>query len=80
MRFAHANLLASEIPAAEAILCRNVLIYLTQAARTQVLARLVTALRPGGVLLLGVTDQPPPELGLRPVGDGGLGIWSLANG
>lgn len=80
VRFEHANLLEAEIPAAEAILCRNVLIYLTEPARAQVLARLIAALRPGGVLLLGATDRPPPELGLRPAGQAGLGIWVRADG
>lgn len=76
VRFTHANLLEAEIPPAEAILCRNVLIYLTEAARAQVLARLVAALRPGGVLLLGATDRPAPVLGLRPLGREGLGLWT----
>jgi len=80
VRFDRANLLDADIPPADAILCRNVLIYLTEPARAQVLARLVAALRPGGVLLLGATDQPPPALGLRPAGRGGLGIWVRANG
>lgn len=76
VRFTHANLLEAAIAPAEAILCRNVLIYLTEPARAQVLGRLVAALRPGGVLLLGATDRPSPALGLRPVGGDGLGIWS----
>jgi chemotaxis protein methyltransferase CheR len=80
VRFTHANLLEAEIAPAEAILCRNVLIYLTEPARAQVLDRLVAALRPGGVLLLGATDRPSPALGLRPMGREGLGIWSRGDG
>ncbi|MDQ1079354.1 CheR family methyltransferase [Pseudoroseomonas cervicalis] len=46
------------------ILCRNVLIYLTQAAREAVLRGLCARLAPGGALLLGATDLPPSGLGL----------------
>lgn len=75
--FRRANLLAPGLaPAsADAILCRNVLIYLTPAARERVLRELAGALRPGGALLLGPTDQVPPGLGLRPWRHDGLGIW-----
>jgi chemotaxis protein methyltransferase CheR len=37
----------------EIIVCRNVLIYMTQAARTRVIERLSSCITPGGVLVLG---------------------------
>ncbi|ONG47413.1 hypothetical protein BKE38_23655 [Pseudoroseomonas deserti] len=46
------------------ILCRNVLIYLTAPARAAVVEGLFARLAPGGALLLGATDAPPPSLGL----------------
>ncbi len=77
VRFRRANLLDPGLPAGEAdvILCRNVLIYLTEPARQVVLTRLAAALRPGGALVLGATDQPPPELGLRRWASDVLSIW-----
>jgi chemotaxis protein methyltransferase CheR len=82
VRFRRANLLDPGLPAEEAdvILCRNVLIYLTQPARSQVLRQLRAALRPGGVLVLGATDRPPAELGLVPILDPALGIWQPNGG
>lgn len=67
VRVARANLLElPEVgPSFDVILCRNVLIYLTAEARESVLRRLLARLAPGGALLLGATDVPPPELGLR---------------
>jgi|YNPNPStandDraft_1061719.scaffolds.fasta_scaffold06543_4 chemotaxis protein methyltransferase CheR len=41
------------------IVCRNVLIYFTEAAKAQVINRLTQALRPGGVLFLGATENIP---------------------
>jgi chemotaxis protein methyltransferase CheR len=75
--FRRANLLDPGLPeaGADAILCRNVLIYLTAAARVAVLRRLVAALRPGGALLLGATDSPPPGFGLTPWGPPSAGMW-----
>ena len=67
VRFARANLLGVEDAAGfDAILCRNVCIYLTEAARAQVVRRLAGLLRPGGALLLGATDTVPPDAGLAP--------------
>lgn len=40
----------------DAILCRNVLFYLSPMLRTRVLARLADALRPGGLLMLGAGE------------------------
>ena len=51
--------LATDPPPAgrfDAILCRNVLFYLTPALRTQVLSRLADAMRPGGLLMLGAGE------------------------
>ncbi|NKC30709.1 CheR family methyltransferase [Falsiroseomonas selenitidurans] len=75
--FRRANLLDPVLPdaAADAILCRNVLIYMTEDGRQTVLRRLVAALRPGGALLLGATDSPPRDIGLRPWSRDLVGIW-----
>lgn len=40
----------------DVILCRNVLLYLTLDLRRQILAQLATAIRPGGVLVLGAGE------------------------
>jgi two-component system CheB/CheR fusion protein len=42
--------------------CRNVLIYLERAAQLAVLRRLIQALEPDGILLLGEAEWPPSEL------------------
>ncbi|MFC4169438.1 CheR family methyltransferase [Teichococcus aestuarii] len=77
VRVARANLL--DLPGAgpsfDVILCRNVLIYLTSEARERVLRRLLARLAPGGALLLGATDLPPPELGLRPWAEDQPCLW-----
>jgi chemotaxis protein methyltransferase CheR len=75
VRFRRANLLRLAEPAGhyDLVCCRNVLIYLTPAARAATLARLVAALRPGGALLLGPTDQPGP--GMVPWADGMIGSY-----
>ena len=39
------------------IVCRNVLIYFTESAKSVVFRKLAAALRPGGVLFLGATEQ-----------------------
>jgi chemotaxis protein methyltransferase CheR len=58
VRFAPFNLVGAVPPASgfDIVLCRNVLMYLTNAARHQALAVLQQALRPGGYLMLGPTD------------------------
>ncbi len=60
-RFERAGLLqASPGPARfDVVACRNVLVYLTDTARQQVLETVAEAVRPGGLLLLGPTDPPP---------------------
>ncbi|MGK7861824.1 CheR family methyltransferase [Falsiroseomonas sp. E2-1-a4] len=77
VRFRRGNLLDPCLPdaAADAILCRNVLIYMTEEGRLAVLRRLVAALRPGGALLLGPTDRPPRGIGLVPWSRDLIGIW-----
>jgi chemotaxis methyl-accepting protein methylase len=40
--------------------CRNVLVYLTAAARRTAMDALTNAIVPNGFLLLGPTDAPPP--------------------
>jgi chemotaxis protein methyltransferase CheR len=58
VRFAQFNLLSRAPPETgfDIVLCRNVLIYLTAAARGAAQGNLQQALRPGGYLLLGPTD------------------------
>jgi chemotaxis protein methyltransferase CheR len=58
--FEQFNLMARLPPATgfDVVLCRNVLIYLSAAARRHVHGVLKQALRPGGFLLLGPTDVP----------------------
>ncbi len=59
VRFRHFNLMAG-MPVEtgfDVVCCRNVLIYLTAAARTEAQATLKRALRPAGYLLLGPTDS-----------------------
>jgi len=47
------------------ICCRNVVIYFTEAAKSQMYTRFCESLRPGGVLFLGATESIP---GARTVG------------
>lgn len=72
-RFRRANLLEGlpgETPF-DVVMCRNVLVYLTDAARRRVLGHLLALLRPGGVLALGPTDRAPP--GAEALAEGLLG-------
>ena len=50
------------------ICCRNVVIYFTEAAKTQMYKRFCESLRPGGVLFLGATESIPNAraVGLNP--------------
>jgi chemotaxis protein methyltransferase CheR len=62
VRFERFNLLSPSPPGGgrfDVIACRNVLVYLTPPARTAARRMLENAVRPGGFLLLGPTDQPP---------------------
>lgn len=52
------NLIADPMPGGkfDIVLCRNVLMYLSPAMRSQVLNRIATVLRPGGLLVLGAGE------------------------
>ena len=52
------------------VFCRNVLVYFTPAAAAKALGHLVSALRPGGWLVLGSTDLSGRPVGFRRVGPG----------
>jgi chemotaxis protein methyltransferase CheR len=62
VRFVQDNLLDGPPPVtgADAVACRNVLVYFTDAARQTALTKLTSALAPGGYLLLSPTDPRPP--------------------
>lgn len=51
------------------IVCRNVVIYFTEAAKAEVFRRFAAALAPGGALWLGATEAilGSRELGLEPI-------------
>ncbi|MDI3538116.1 MAG: chemotaxis protein methyltransferase CheR [Bacillota bacterium] len=51
------------------ILCRNVVIYFTEEAKEKLYARFARALRPGGILFTGSTEQifQPQRYGLRSI-------------
>ena len=70
LRFRRQDLLR-ETPgrAFDLIVCRNVVIYFTDEAKQDLYRRLVTALRPGGVLFVGGAELLPdaPALGLTPI-------------
>lgn len=59
VRFDLDNLVEGEVRerAYDVIFCRNVLIYLSKEARSQVIERFYRSLRPGGVLLLGHSES-----------------------
>ncbi|MBT6512892.1 MAG: protein-glutamate O-methyltransferase CheR, partial [Rhodospirillaceae bacterium] len=65
VRFEQHNLVDSLPPvtAVDIALCRNVFIYLDGSAQERAVGLLRTALRPGGDLLLGVTDRLPVGCG-----------------
>jgi chemotaxis protein methyltransferase CheR len=52
------------------ICCRNVVIYFTETAKTEMYKRFCGALRPGGILFLGATESIPSvrSVGLTPMG------------
>jgi chemotaxis protein methyltransferase CheR len=68
MRFDTGDLLRMRIAPGsfDLILCRNTVIYFNQEVRDDLHARLVEALRPGGVLVIGATERvsDAPRLGL----------------
>jgi chemotaxis protein methyltransferase CheR len=52
------NLLAEDYPQnLDLIICRNVMIYFTEEAKQKVIASFAKALRPGGLLFVGSTEQ-----------------------
>lgn len=73
VRFQEHNILSGPPPGApfDAVLCRNVMIYMERAARGDCMAVLDAALKPGGVLLIGPGDAAPTAdptaRGYRPV-------------
>ena len=50
------------------VMCRNTVIYFNDEVRDALHARLVTALRPGGYLVVGATERvaDPARIGLAP--------------
>lgn len=64
------NLLSPRYPTGmDLILCRNVLIYFTEQGKQNVVLRLASSLKPGGVLFMGATEAlfNPDEYGLEQV-------------
>lgn len=75
VRFQHGNLLQSDFLAGSGtyhfIFCRNLLIYLHDAARRQAFAKLKCLLAPDGLLFVGLAEQLlARDYGLIPNGDG----------
>ncbi len=69
LRFRVEDLLKSSYTTGlDLVLCRNVVIYFTDAARDTVHANIAKALRPGGYLMVGSTERvaDPKRLGLEP--------------
>lgn len=81
VRFAEHNILAGPPPPErfDAVVCRNVLIYMDTAAKTAALGVLAAAVKPGGLLLLGPGDAAPPvdpvALGFRALFRDGAGLF-----
>ena len=70
LRFRHEDLLTTRCSTGwDLILCRNVVIYFTDEARSRIHAALAQALRPGGHLMIGATERvaEPRTLGLEPI-------------
>jgi chemotaxis protein methyltransferase CheR len=79
VRFRHFNLVAGSLPERgfDVVLCRNVLIYLTSAARTRAQSLLGQALRRGGYLLLGPTDALADPVAYAPCWGTGAVAYAL---
>ena len=82
VRFAEHNILSGALPQPQqfdAVVCRNVLIYMDAASRSAALRVLASAVRPGGLLLLGPGDVAPPvdpaALGFRALFRDGAGVF-----
>ena len=70
VNFKHHNLLKDEFPRnCDLILCRNVVIYFTEETKQVLYKKFANALRPGGVLFIGSTEQifQPKEIGLKSI-------------
>jgi len=70
VQFQKHNLLADKFPEPlDLIICRNVLIYFTEEAKLQVVSGFANALKPGGLLFVGSTEQffQSQRLGLESV-------------
>ncbi|GGE38772.1 chemotaxis protein methyltransferase [Pullulanibacillus camelliae] len=70
VRFRSLNLLADRFERNfDLILCRNVVIYFTDAAKHELYGKLANALNEGGVLFVGSTEQifNPKQYGLEPI-------------
>jgi chemotaxis protein methyltransferase CheR len=69
-RFEVADLLRTTVRPGtyDLVLCRNVVIYFTEAVRNDLHARLAESLRPDGYLLIGSTERiaEPAAIGLEP--------------
>jgi chemotaxis protein methyltransferase CheR len=63
----------------DAVICRNVLIYMTESARRRAMDNLAGGVAPGGLLILGPgdvsTEADPLKLGFEPVFDGGATLY-----
>jgi chemotaxis protein methyltransferase CheR len=69
VRFLRHNVLdPPAVCGADLVLCRNMLIYFDEAANRRAQENLVSALRPGGVLLLGPADTPRTSCALEAIG------------
>jgi chemotaxis protein methyltransferase CheR len=69
VRFLRHNVLdAPPISSVDLVLCRNMLIYFDEAANRRAQENLVSALRPGGVLVLGPADAPRTKDALQAIG------------
>jgi chemotaxis methyl-accepting protein methylase len=69
VRFQRHNVLdPPPVACADLVLCRNMLIYFDEAANRRAQENLVSALRPGGVLVLGPADAPRTMGALEAIG------------
>jgi chemotaxis protein methyltransferase CheR len=69
VRFLRHNVLdPAPVYGADLILCRNLLIYFDEAANQRAQENLVSALRPGGILVLGPADAPRTKGILQAIG------------
>jgi chemotaxis protein methyltransferase CheR len=77
VHFAQGNLLdgPNATVGVDVAVCRNVLVYLTAAARRTALDTLAGAIAPGGFLLLGPTDAAPPADTFDPIWSDGPVIY-----